>query len=223
MVKGLELNMIKSLKRINYKIVGILAILIIFEAVIFFISKLFIGEPHLIGTKLDALTPFLPGFIYIYIAWYISLVVIPYYIYLKDKRSFNKYVMTYLISTIICGIIFITYPNTIKRAELTGTGITNFLVQIIYYLDYPVNCLPSIHCLYSFLYILAIFDTKKVTPLYMKILITIFSIAVVFSTLFVKQHVIYDAIASLIISCVVWIMVDRFKIYKYVNRIFKKR
>ena len=215
--------MIKSLKKINYNVVGIIVILILFNSLIFFISKLFIGTPHLIGTALDTLTPFLPGFVYIYIAWYISLVVIPYYIYIKDKNSFNKYVITYLLSSIICGIIFVVYPNTIQRAEITGTGITNWIIKVIYFLDYPVNCLPSIHCLYSFLYIFAIFDTKNATPLYVKILITIFSIAVVFSTLFIKQHVIYDAVASLIISVIVWTMIDKFKIYKYVNKIYEKK
>ena len=212
----------KTNNKINFKIIGILVFLIVFEALIFFVSKLFISSPHIIGSRLDELTPFLPGFIYIYVAWYISLIVIPYYIYYKDKNSFNKYVVTFIISTIICGIIFVVYPNTIKRADITGGGITNFIIKIIYYLDYPVNCLPSIHCLYSFLYIFAIFDTKKVTPTYIKIIITVFSISVVLSTLFIKQHVIVDALASLIISTVVWIIVDKFRMHEYLNKKLKK-
>lgn len=212
----------KLVKKINFKIVGLLISLIIFEGLIFFISKLFISTPHLIGSILDEKTPFIPQFIYIYFAWYISLVVIPYYIYTISKDSFNKYIVVYIITTLICGFIFIAYPNTITRANITDGGLTNNLIKFIYFMDTPVNCMPSIHCLYSFLYIYAIIDTRKKSPTYIKIATIVFSILVVLSTLFIKQHIIYDAIASFIISIIVWIIVDKFKIYEHVNKIIKK-
>lgn len=211
----------KIYNKIDKKTFITIIILIAMNTLVFFISKLLIRNPKLIGCNLDNSIPFLPGFIYIYILWYIALVIIPYYVSQKSKTSFAKYVVTYIISLLICGIIFVVYPNTIKRATIEGTGITKTLVKIIYFLDTPVNCLPSIHCLYSYLFIFAIFDTKKSTSIYLKILVTIFSIAVVFATLFVKQHVIYDSIAALIVASIIWIVVDKFKLYKSVLNIYQ--
>ena len=208
----------KLLSKINYKVIGIIAGVTIFECMIFFLTKFFLRTPHLVGSSFDDRIPFLPGFIYIYILWYFSLIVIPYYVYIKDKSSFFKYVVAIIISLVMCGIIYVIYPNSITRAEVTGTDLSSKLVKLIYFLDTPVNCLPSIHCLYAYMFIFAIFDTKNESKLYIKIIITIFSIAVVFSTLFVKQHVIYDALAALIISIISWIIADQLKLYKLFSK-----
>lgn len=222
MVKGLVESMRDKFKLCDLKlIIGIIG-LIIFEAFIFFLTKPFIQNPFVLGSSLDNMIPFVPEFIWIYVFWYIMLLIVPYYIAKKNNDSFFKYAATFIISTTIAGIIFVAFPNTVIRANIQENDLSSKLVKVIYMLDDPgINCLPSIHCLFSYLFIFSIFDTKDKTPIYAKIIITILSILVVLSTLFIKQHVVYDAIVAFVIASIIWIIVDKFKVYNFLKRIFK--
>ena len=204
----------KLIEKIDLKLLTIIIALVIFEAVVFFFTKPFIQNPYILGCSLDKALPFIPAFVWIYVFWYLMLILVPYYIAKKSFSSFLKYACTFIISTLIAGIIFILFPNTVIRADIQGTDISSKLVEIIYLLDNPgINCLPSIHCLFSFLFIYGIFDAKDKVKLEIKLIVTILSLLVVISTLFIKQHVIYDAIAALFVSGIVWLIVDKFKLY----------
>ena len=222
MAKGLAKNMKELIKKINLKIILVILGLVIFEAFIFFLTKPFIQEPYVLGSALDNKIPFVSQFVWIYVFWYTMLFWVPYYIFIKNTNSFYKYAITFVITTLIAGIIFVSFPNTVIRANIVDNNLSSQVVKIIYTLDAPgINCLPSIHCLYSFLFIFAIFDTKSNSPKWMKILVTVLSILVVLSTLFIKQHVIYDAIAAWGIGLTIWIITDKCNFYKYVKLLDK--
>lgn len=211
-----------KISKSDFFILLIIVFLILFQSLIFFLTKPLINDPYILGSYIDDNIPFVPQFIWIYVFWYFMIFAVPYYISKKNRNVFYKYCITYLLTTILAGLIFIIFPNGVIRADIKTTDIASKLVQIIYNFDTPsINCLPSIHCLYSYLFILAVFSSKKDTSTLMKIIITILSILVVLSTLFIKQHVVYDAIASLILALIVWIIVDKTKIYNIFNKIFK--
>jgi len=211
------------IKKIDFQVILTSILLVVFQSIIFFLTKPFINDPYILDSALDNAIPYVPHFIWIYVFWYFMLFAVPYYIASKNKISLYKYITTYIITTIISGIIFVSFPNSVIRAEITGTDIANKLVWLIYKMDTPaINCLPSIHCLFSYLFILAAFDAKNDTSTSMKCAITILSILVVLSTLFIKQHVVYDAVASLVLAIVVWIIVDKTKIYNIFKKVFEK-
>jgi len=206
----------KLLKKIDFKTLLIIIGLVFFEAIIFFLTKPFIQNPYILGSNIDNKIPFISHFIWIYVFWYFMLIAVPYYIAKKDMSSFYKYVITFVITTLIAGIIFIVFPNTVIRADIEASDIPSKLVKLIYILDSPgINCFPSIHCLYSFLFIFAILNTKGKSPLVSKIVIIILSILVVLSTLFIKQHIIYDALAALIICATTWCVVSMLKLHEF--------
>lgn len=210
------------IKQINLKLILVILGLVIYEAFIFFLTKPFIQNPYVLGNDLDTKIPFVSHFVWIYVFWYTMLFWVPYYIFCKNKESFYKYCLTFVISTLIAGIIFVSFPNTVVRANIVDNNLSSSIVKIIYALDDPgINCLPSIHCLYSFLFIFAIMDTKSNSPKWMKILVITLSILVVLSTLFIKQHVLYDAIAAFGIGIIVWVIIDKFKLYRYVTSLDK--
>lgn len=211
----------KIIKFSDIKIILISIALVAFQSIIFFLTKPFIHAPYVLNSKLDMAIPFISHFIWIYVFWYFMLFAVPFYIAKNNKNSFYKYIATYIITTIIAGLIFVVFPNCVIRPDVQNTNIACRLVNIIYTLDTPsINCLPSIHCLFSYLFILSVFDIKKDTSIHMKVIITTLSLLVVLSTLFIKQHVVYDAIASLILAIVVWIIVDKIKIYSIFNKLF---
>lgn len=182
--------------------------LTVYQVILYFITKLFLRTPYVLNNSLDDLFPFIKEFIYPYIFWYVLLFLVPILYYIYDKNALKKYIYINFISVFICAIIFIIFPTTIIRPELGNSGITNWLLEFIYKMDTPaVNCFPSIHCLICFIFILCNLNSKL--PKHIKVIINIFSILIVFSTFFIKQHVIYDALISLVISIIVYIVVTK--------------
>lgn len=207
-------------KKINLKLFFVILALIIFESVLFFCTKPFVTNPYILNTKLDNAMPYIPYFVYPYILWYLMLMVVPYFTYTKNKESFYRYFITYIICTVISAIIFVVFPNGVIRPEITDTTLASKLVKILYTLDTPaINCMPSIHCLYAYLFLFSAIDTKDKTSIWYKIIICILAILIVLATMFIKQHVILDAIVSLIIATIVWcvVIIIRKNKYKEVN------
>ncbi len=205
----IEKNKIKVL----IYIIGLLA----FQTIIYFLAKYTPIEPHIVGNDIDNYIPFLSIFIYPYIFWYVMLTLVPYTLYNYNKKSFNRYYLTIAISIILVAIIYVLYPTTMNRPLLEVNSLSTFITELIYKADTPIrNCLPSMHCLISFVFIYSSLDTKEL-PIIHKILIVTLSTLVILSTVFIKQHVLIDVITAFIISLVLYLFVSINKNLKNFN------
>ena len=207
------------MKKIEIKPVITTVLLIIFQSLMYLISRLFESHHHLIGNTIDTKIPFNIWFMIPYCLWYILIFVVPYYLYKKDKDNFIRYIYSYIICTLIANIIFVIYPTTVARPEITGKGILEFITSFIFKIDSPpMNCFPSLHCAMSTLFILFILEIKNVKKI-VKITITLISILIMISTLYTKQHVFIDLISGDILAIITYIVV---KIFYKENIKFKK-
>ena len=85
------------MKKFEFKPVIVSILLIIFQSILYALSKLLCGTPHLIGNTIDTKIPFTLIFIIPYVFWYLMLFIIPYMMYKKDKTNFYKYIITNVI------------------------------------------------------------------------------------------------------------------------------
>lgn len=195
------------MKKIELKPIIVSILLIVFQSILYALSKLFAITPHLIGNKIDEYIPFTLIFIIPYVFWYLMLFIMPYKMYQKDKKNFYKYILTTIITVIIANIIFICYPTIVERPQLTGDNILIKITNLIYAIDTPaLNCFPSLHCAFSMLFILHICTSKKQSILF-KIFTLISSMLVMLSTLLIKQHVYIDLISGNIIATMIYIVI----------------
>lgn len=207
------------MKKIEIKPVITTVLLITFQSLMYLISRLFESHHHLIGNTIDTKIPFNIWFMIPYCLWYILIFIVPYFLYKKDKDNFIRYIYSYIICTLIANIIFIVYPTTVARPEITGKGILEFITSFIFKIDNPpMNCFPSLHCAMSMLFILFILEIKNVKK-NVKITITLISILIMISTLYTKQHVFIDLISGVILAIITYIIV---KIFYKENIKFKK-
>ena len=191
------------------KIILLILYLIFYQCFIYFITKFTPFEFNILVSSVDSQLPFIPGFIYFYIIWYLMLFFVPFILYKYDELNFNKYILTTFIGITVCGIIYFVFPTIIVRESIVVNNITTFLIELIYKLDTPaLNCLPSMHCLISFFFMIYC-SLCKPLPIKYKFLINIFSILVVISTVLIKQHFIIDVIAALIISIIVSFIINK--------------
>ena len=193
------------MKKIEVKPILISLCLIIFQSLIYLISKQIQGTPNIIGGVIDNKIPFIVYFIMPYVIWYLMLFIV---LYKKDKNIFTKYILSYIIITIISNIIFIIYPTTVLRENLNGTNIFYIITKFIYQIDTPaLNCFPSLHCGISMLWILFITNIKKSNKT--KILIITISILIMSSTLLIKQHVLIDLVSGNIIAILIYLFINK--------------
>lgn len=172
------------------------------QAILYWVLKLFQYDYNTIYLNLDYLIPFCKYFVYIYDLFYPFMFLVLYIMYKNDKRVYKNTLKCLIIGFIICDIIFLIYPTVINRPDVKINSLTNLVLFLTYYFDTPaINCFPSIHCLFMFQ---IIFSTINLNiSKHIKIYIIIFSILVIISTLFIKQHYVLDVISSFIICLII--------------------
>lgn len=179
------------------------------NAFFYFIVKKFIGSYHLITSPLDDKIPLIPLFIIFYSIWYPYLFVVYYFIYKKDKDKFKRLINKSIICILIADLCFIIYPTMVSRPPISSyNSLISLMLYITYTTDIPVNCFPSLHCIFAFLVMYAVTFDKNMNKLF-RIIVGIISPLIVLSTLFVKQHALVDVLGAIIISWIIYIDIKK--------------
>jgi membrane-associated phospholipid phosphatase len=160
-------------------------------------------------TDIDRGIPLIKLFILPYISWFIYIFLTFVYLCIKDKKIYYKTLIAYNISLILCYVVYFFYQTTVPRPDLIGDDMLTSLVAMIYTSDQPFNCFPSIHSLTSYLMIKAINKSRAKNKLATLIIYGMSSL-IILSTLFVKQHVILDALSAILLGDIVFNLVYKF-------------
>lgn len=199
----------RSLTFIKRTLLGI--ILLLFQFFVYHLASFLASKTQKtidFLTLIDQKIPFLPNFIYPYLSLYILFII--YFVYLLqffDRRDIWTRIAPSIISMIIIAcIIFIFFPSNYPRPDLNKEEmhpITRDLIEFLYKTDPPNNTTPSLHVTSSFLFALMGYDISKIIG----IALTIWAIIIMFSTLFVKQHYITDAITGIILAAFIYFII----------------
>lgn len=154
-------------------------------------------------SPIDEIIPIIPSMSIPYLSWYPYIFVAMALLCLKDRSIYFKILISMNISLIFCYIIYYNFQTTVTRPVIFVTSWTEQLLQMIYRNDPPFNCFPSIHCLHSYLVMRGAWLSKNISNR-TKINFTIVSLTIILSTLFIKQHVIYDALAAILLGEVIF-------------------
>lgn len=186
-----------------------IAIMLGYQGTVYFLIKEFQSGFHILNSFLKV--PLLKGFVYCYDVWYPFILLCAFIVFYNDKENYKKLIYTMVIATIMSEITFLVYPTMVIRPEISINSLTDFVLYITYKLDSPaVNCLPSVHCLYCFITSFYIITSKNLKTIY-KVLICMFSLSIVLSTIFIHQHIIEDAFLSLAYTSLTIFLVYLFK------------
>jgi hypothetical protein len=175
-------------------------------------------------TSFDKIVPFQTGWVYIYLVCYLFWVInyiMTARIHRDDKIAFYRFVAADMLSRLVCAVFFIGFPTTNTRPAVTGTGLADRLMSLVYSIDQPTNLFPSIHCLVSWLCFVGIRNSKKV-PLWYKTFSCVFALLVVASTQFTKQHYIADAAAGIFLAEILYLLSQKTRIYMPVMHLFER-
>jgi membrane-associated phospholipid phosphatase len=155
-------------------------------------------------TTWDQLIPLMPVFLIPYVMYY-PLLVVPFWIGLKDKSSDRMFAVatTFFLAASICNLIYVLFPTTMSRPEVVGSGVFAEALRWLYSVDGSVALLPSAHVTYSLLANLMTWSFNKSLG-YALFPVTVL---IIMSTVLIKQHYILDVLAGIAVAVgVYWFM-----------------
>ena len=193
------------------------------NALFYWLIKFFQSNPVYIDFYLDDKIPFWGWLIYVYNMFYPFCLLAFYLLYRNDKRAYYKGILSAMIGFVICNIIFLIIPTIMYRPPTPSYDpLTNLVLKITYFFDEPpLNCFPSLHCLSCFQVIYSYIRSK--CTLKRKTWIIICSSLIIISTLFVKQHYIYDIVAAFLVCLMSNMIESIFKIYERLKKRDEKK
>ena len=147
----------------------------------------------------DELFPLLPWTIAIYFGCFLFWIVNYIMIARLDREHGYRFCSSDLMAKLVCFGFYILLPTTMSRPELSGSGLFYEGMRLLYAIDAPDNLFPSIHCLVSWLCFIGVRGQPRV-PWWYRCFSCVFAVAVFFSTLTTKQHVLLDVFAGVLLA-----------------------
>lgn len=153
----------------------------------------------------DHATPFVPGMVFVYGLLY-SVVGLP-LVLPAGRRLFRRVALAYGAVQLTSLTIFLVYPvHMTLRPEVIEAGpFTTWMLEFIYWIDRPSNCLPSLHVSCA---LLAALCTLKVDRRIGRGAVPL-AIVISASTMFVKQHWFLDVGTGAALALLAWWLLVR--------------
>jgi PAP2 superfamily. len=152
-----------------------------------------------VNTSLDDLIPYLSWFVIFYVAWMPLLYIAFIYLGMTNRSLYWRTIIAYNAAVTVSNLIFILFPTSMPRPEISGNDIFYMLVLFIYNHDQPVNCFPSIHCLTTYLLFISMIR-HQLFSVGMRVLFSVFFWSIIASTVFIKQHALVDVIGGILLA-----------------------
>lgn len=185
----------------DYGLVALLAIFCVNTLV--YNGSRFISEQlyhYRFATLFDTHIPFIKEFVIVYIPIAYGQWIYGFYLSAREDVRTCKTIFTAEITAkLMCLLLFLALPTTMNRAHIAGTDIFSSWVRLVYSFDGADNLFPSIHCIESYL-LMRTANMLKKAPDWYKAVTPIVTVLVMASTLFVKQHVVLDCFAAVIVT-----------------------
>ena len=165
------------------------------------------SDYHLIHMALDDKIPFCEFFIIPYLLWFVYLVAALAYFFLKDDLEFTRYCIFLGIGMTVFLIVSTVYPNghDLRPETFPRENICTDIVRFVYGTDTATNLFPSVHVYNSIATYLAIHHSSHVKKKGTKVFCFILTAAIILSTMFTKQHSVFDVITAFILAFIAWI------------------
>lgn len=147
-----------------------------------------------IDAQLPLVTPFVLIYVLAFAQWIVGFILIA----RESKELCYGMLSGEIIAKLICMVLFLILPTTMPRWEITTKGPFSWLIKFIYAVDEPTNLFPSVHCLESWLCFRGSLKLNKVGRWYRPFSL-IFTLLVFASTVLIKQHVVVDIVAGVLV------------------------
>lgn len=180
-----------------------------FGYICFCILYTFTGNVHfrppalLPVSPIDEAVPFIAWTVWIYISQFVFLFYCLWL--LKYSMSISRAFYSMGLASLLSFIVFILYPTLMPRVRMEASGLTAGAFELLYWMDSPSNCFPSLHVALGFLVVSDVISEKR----RMRWLTSVWAVLIWFSTMTTGQHYFVDVVAGLGMGLLCRAMVKR--------------
>ena len=157
----------------------------------------------------DRLIPFVEIFVIPYISWFFFILFGTAVLYFSDRKAYDQLQTMLILGMTIFLLISPFLPNRqpLRLLEMPRNNLCTRLVTLLWKTDAPTNVWPSIHVYNSAAIAFAFFGSehhKLKRPLF-RLVIIVWSILIILSTVFIKQHTLFDMITALALIMITYV------------------
>lgn len=172
-----------------------------------YLEKTVTNHYHLIHLKPDDLIPFCEVFVIPYLLWFVYVAAIVLYFFFKDRDDYFR-ICTFLFTGMTVFLIISTlWPNghNLRPAIMPRDNVFTSLVSMLYRTDTPTNLWPSIHVYNSLGCHFAVMKSARLEK-YKGIRTgsLVLCVSIILSTMFIKQHSVFDVTTAFIMAAVMY-------------------
>ena len=201
---------IPSKSELSIRILAILAYSMFYINSFAWLEQRKIAEYHIIKMKIDYLIPFCEYFIIPYLLWFGYIAIaITIFTFLDRKDFIRLCLMLGIGMTIFLAVsYFIPNMQPLRPQVFPRDNFFTDLVKILYASDTNTNVLPSIHVYNSIVVATAISKAQQLEKFRgLRIGSNILCILIVLSTVFLKQHSVYDVLTGIAMATALYWLV----------------
>lgn len=199
-------KMISEIKKYEHKLDLIWFVLFPLFNIIYILANHAYEKGFDLSIALDRKIKLIPIFVVPYVYWYIYMIIGYIIILINNRREYMRVMLGLFLGMWTSYVIYFIFPTEIVRPTLVDSGFLNNLINIIYLSDRPFNCFPSLHVLGTYF---VMRYTKKGNNRYIYYYTQGVGFLIILSTVFIKQHFILDAVASVIMVEIINIIVKK--------------
>ncbi len=185
---------------------------IIYLAWFFHLENTVVSRYRIIHVALDDYIPFCEVFVVPYMLWFAYVAVTVAYFFLRDRDDYFR-IFTFLCTGMTIFLLVSTlWPNGhhLRPYVMPRDNVFTHLVAALYRTDTPTNLWPSIHVYNSLGCHIAVMKSQRLKKhRAVRIGSLILCVSIILSTMFIKQHSVYDVLTAFIMAGVMYALVYR--------------
>lgn len=166
----------------------------------------------IIHMKVDDKIPFCELFIIPYLLWFFYIAWILIYLLFKNTKDFHKCCKFLFTGMTVFLIISTLFPNRhyLRPWIMPRNNIFTQMVTMLYRVDTSTNLWPSIHVYNSLGVLFAVTHNERLgSKKWIKFGCFSLSVLIILSTVFLKQHSLFDVMTAFIMAATVYIFTYR--------------
>ncbi|RKD22264.1 phosphatidic acid phosphatase [Caminicella sporogenes] len=188
--------------------------------IIFFLYKYTeqITRPeYIMHSKIDDYIPFVKEMVVPYLFWYVYITIPLVYFGFNSKKDFYKLSIFMFAGMTICFMIYLIFPNGQDlRPVIVSNDVFSRVIKNIYLLDTPTNSAPSMHVVDSIAVHISIINCEKLkTKKWITVTSFIIMVAIIASTVMIKQHSILDVMYGIGLSLILYLCIYKVNLLQY--------
>ncbi len=192
----------------KYKhIIPAIAYLIIYLTWFVWVEQKTAKNYTVIHVALDDHIPFCEWFIIPYLLWFAYVLTVVLLFFFKDKDDYFRTCIFLFTGMTIFLIISTLFPNGqhLRPKVMPRNNILTTLVSYLYSTDTPTNIWPSIHVYNSLGAHFAIMKSRQLADKkWIRLGSLILCISIILSTMFLKQHSVFDVVTAFIMAAIMY-------------------